>query len=58
MHVTTAQILGLETNIHYDHRYERSKVRFDRNAAVYTIDFIIRMSMMFKPGNNEHYNFR
>ena len=58
MHVTTAQILGLKTNIYYDHRYEGSKGRFDRNAAVYTIDFIIRMSIMFKPGNYEHYNFR
>ena len=58
MHVTTAQILGLKTNIYYDHRYEGSKGRFDRNAAVYTIDFIIRMSIMFKPGNYEHYNFQ
>ena len=58
MHVTTEQTLGLETNIYYDHRYEGNKVRFDRDAAVYTIDFIIRMSMMFKPGNYEHYNFR
>lgn len=58
MHVTTAQILGLETNIYYDHRYEGSKVSFDRNAAVYTTDFIIRTSMMFKPGKDEHYNFR
>ena len=58
MHVTTEQPFGLETNIHCDHRYEGSKVRFDRNAAVYTIDFIIRMSMMFTPGKYEHYNFR
>ena len=57
IHVTTEQTLGLESNIHYDHRYEGSKGRFDRNAAAYLIDFIIRISMMFKPGKYEPYNF-